>query len=115
MEARPAGRQPIAVSHEGTTLEEAYSGAAKKLMSSLESTLWTCERSQGSCFHPHGWCHVSVDADRYFGVGPMQDCDAVQCSNPFKMLPSSATEFARSSWCSPACSVFMERKSHVER
>jgi hypothetical protein len=21
-----------------------------------------------------------VDADRHFGVGPMQDCDAVQCS-----------------------------------
>jgi hypothetical protein len=36
MEARPAGRQPIAVSHEGATLEEAYSGAAKKLRSSLE-------------------------------------------------------------------------------
>jgi len=39
MEARPAGRQPIAVSHEGATLEEAYSGAARKLRSSLESTL----------------------------------------------------------------------------
>jgi hypothetical protein len=25
-----------------------------------------------------------VDADGYFGAGPMQDCDAVQCSNPFK-------------------------------
>jgi hypothetical protein len=39
MEARPAGRQPIAVSHEGATLEEAYSGAAKKVRSALESTL----------------------------------------------------------------------------
>ncbi|MBZ0216942.1 MAG: HPF/RaiA family ribosome-associated protein [Fimbriimonadaceae bacterium] len=37
MEARPAGRQPIAVSHVGATLEEAYSGATKKLRSSLES------------------------------------------------------------------------------
>lgn len=47
MEARPAGRQPIAVSHEGTTLEEAYSGAAKKLRSSLESTLGRASDHKG--------------------------------------------------------------------
>jgi hypothetical protein len=47
MEARPAGRQPIAVSHEGATLEEAYSGAAKKLMSSLESTLGRASDHKG--------------------------------------------------------------------
>jgi hypothetical protein len=39
MEARPAGRQPIAVSHEGATLEEAVSGASKKLRRLLESAL----------------------------------------------------------------------------
>jgi Sigma 54 modulation protein / S30EA ribosomal protein len=39
MEARPAGRQPIAVSQEAATLEEAYSGAARKLRSLLGSTL----------------------------------------------------------------------------
>jgi len=47
MEARPAGRQPIAVSHEGATLEEAYSGAAKKLRSSLESTLGRASDHKG--------------------------------------------------------------------
>lgn len=39
MEARPAGRQPIAVSHEGATLEEAVSGASKKLRRLLEGAL----------------------------------------------------------------------------
>jgi hypothetical protein len=47
MEARPAGRQPIAVSNEGATLEEAYSGAAKKLRSSLESTLGRASDHKG--------------------------------------------------------------------
>ena len=47
MEARPAGRQPIEVSHEGATLEEAYSGAAKKLRSSLESTLGRASDHKG--------------------------------------------------------------------
>ncbi len=36
MEARPAGRQPVAVSHEGATLGEAISGASKKLRALLE-------------------------------------------------------------------------------
>ena len=39
MEARPTGRQPVAVSHEGATLEEAVSGASKKLRRLLESAL----------------------------------------------------------------------------
>ena len=39
MEARRADRQPIAVSHEGATLEEAVSGASKKLRRLLESAL----------------------------------------------------------------------------
>jgi hypothetical protein len=39
MEARLAGRQPEAASHQAATLEEAFSGAAKKLRRSLESTL----------------------------------------------------------------------------
>jgi hypothetical protein len=47
IEARPAGRQPIAVSHEGATLEEAYRGAAKKLRSSLESTLGRASDQKG--------------------------------------------------------------------
>ena len=47
LEARIAGRQPIAVSHEGATLEEAYGGAAKKLRSSLESTLGRASDHKG--------------------------------------------------------------------
>lgn len=39
IEARLTGQQPVAVSHQGSTIEEAYSGAAKKLRRSLESTL----------------------------------------------------------------------------
>ena len=47
MEARPAGPQPIAVSQEGATMEEAYSGAAKRLRSSLESTLGRASDHKG--------------------------------------------------------------------
>ncbi len=39
MEARPTGRKPLAVSHQGATLEEALSGATNKLQRALESTL----------------------------------------------------------------------------
>jgi len=39
MEARPAGRQPVAVSHEAATLQDAFDGAAKKLQHLLKSTL----------------------------------------------------------------------------
>lgn len=39
MEARLAGLQPIAVSHQAATLEEAVDGAAKKLKRTLDSTL----------------------------------------------------------------------------
>ena len=37
LEARLAGRQPIAVSHQAATLEQAISGAADKMRSSLET------------------------------------------------------------------------------
>jgi ribosome-associated translation inhibitor RaiA len=39
MEARLGGRQPVAVSHNAATVEEAVDGAAGKLQRSLESTL----------------------------------------------------------------------------
>ena len=39
MEARLAGRQPVAVSHQGATLDQAVDGAADRLKRSLESTL----------------------------------------------------------------------------
>ncbi len=39
MEARLEGRQPIAVTHEAPTLDQAVSGAADKLARSIENTL----------------------------------------------------------------------------
>lgn len=39
MEARPAGHEPIAVTHHGASLHEAYSGAAEKLKHLLEGRL----------------------------------------------------------------------------
>jgi hypothetical protein len=39
MEARLAGRQPVAVSHEAPTQDEAVGGAADKMKRSLDSTL----------------------------------------------------------------------------
>jgi Sigma 54 modulation protein / S30EA ribosomal protein len=39
LEARLAGLQPIAVSHQATTLEQAIEGAAEKLKHSLDTVL----------------------------------------------------------------------------
>jgi len=39
LEVRLAGHQPIAVSHQAPTLEQAVNGAAKKMIRSLASTL----------------------------------------------------------------------------
>ena len=39
MEARLEGRQPIAVTHQAATVEQAIDGAADKLKRSIESTL----------------------------------------------------------------------------
>jgi hypothetical protein len=39
LEARLASRQPIAVSHQAATLEQAIGGAAKKMRHSLETVL----------------------------------------------------------------------------
>ncbi|MCB0104019.1 MAG: HPF/RaiA family ribosome-associated protein [Anaerolineales bacterium] len=39
IEARLEGRQPIAVTHQATTLDEAVDGAADKLVNMIESTL----------------------------------------------------------------------------
>lgn len=39
MEARLEGRQPIAVTHQAATIEQALTGAADKLKRSIESTL----------------------------------------------------------------------------
>lgn len=47
MEARPSGRQPIAVTHQAVTLEEAWTGATRKLQRSLESTLGRANDHKG--------------------------------------------------------------------
>lgn len=39
MEARLDGRQPLAVTHQATTLEQAFSGAINKLSRLIESTI----------------------------------------------------------------------------
>lgn len=39
MEARLSAHQPVAVSHHGASIDEAFRGAAEKLKRSLESTL----------------------------------------------------------------------------
>ena len=40
MEARLEGRQPIAVTHQAATLDQAVDGAADKLTKMIESALW---------------------------------------------------------------------------
>lgn len=47
LEARPAGRQPLAVSHEAATVEDAFGGAATKLQHLLKSTLGRAQDHKG--------------------------------------------------------------------
>lgn len=48
MEARPAGQQPVAVTHHGATLEEAYEGAAGKLENLLQSRFGRQQNVKGA-------------------------------------------------------------------
>lgn len=48
MEARPAGLQPIAVSHDGSTLEQAIGGCVKKLTKKLNDTREKLDTSKGA-------------------------------------------------------------------
>lgn len=48
MEARLAGRQPEAVTHQAGSLDEAFRGAAGKLRRSLESTLGRLTNHKGA-------------------------------------------------------------------
>lgn len=47
MEARLAGLQPITVSHQGTTIDQALNGAADKLEQTLDRTLGRLEDVKG--------------------------------------------------------------------
>jgi hypothetical protein len=47
IEARPAGQQPVAVTSHGDTIEEAYSGALRKLTSLLDSRFGKLDNRKG--------------------------------------------------------------------
>ena len=48
IEARPAGQQPVAVTHKAATLDEALDGAAEKLGNLLESKFGRLEDRKGA-------------------------------------------------------------------
>jgi ribosome-associated translation inhibitor RaiA len=48
MEARPAGKQPIAVTHHAASVGEAYSGAAHKLKTVIESSYGRSKDHKGA-------------------------------------------------------------------
>lgn len=48
MEARPAGQQPISVSHQGATLDQALKGSAEKLSRLLNDTKDRMKNTKGN-------------------------------------------------------------------
>ena len=48
MEARPAGRQPVSVSHQGATVDQALKGSAKKLARLLDDTKGRLDDPKGN-------------------------------------------------------------------
>ena len=56
LEARPAGRQPVAVTHVAATIEEAASGAGRNLASLLDTSFGrtAARRGRGSIRHSAG-------------------------------------------------------------
>ena len=65
MEARLEGRHPLAVSHQATTLEQAFSGAADKLTRLIESTIGRSgdQRGHRSDLPPSGLDVLEEDED----------------------------------------------------
>jgi len=53
LEARPAGKQPVAVTHHAATLGEACSGAAQKLKNLLESQFGRLDDRKGGASIRH--------------------------------------------------------------
>ncbi len=53
MEARIEGRQPVAVTHQATTLDQAVNGAVSKLSRLIESTLGRTGDQRGHRAEPH--------------------------------------------------------------
>ena len=62
MEARLAGRQPVAVNHHGPTQDESFRGAARKLLNALDHTLGK--------LHDHHRDRDSIRKDEVTGVLP---------------------------------------------
>ena len=48
MEARPAGQQPVSVSHQGATMDQALKGSAKKLVRLLDDTKGRLDDPKGN-------------------------------------------------------------------
>lgn len=65
MEARLEGRHPLVVSHQATTLEQAFSGAADKLTRLIESTIGRSgdQRGHRSDLPPSGLDVLEEDED----------------------------------------------------
>ena len=68
MEARPAGHQPLSVSHQGSTMDQALNGSAKKLVWLLDDTKGSASRSQGK----HLLCRLMDNPTR---TPEEQQCD----------------------------------------
>jgi len=48
MEARPSGQQPLSVSHQGSTMDQALKGSAKKLVRLLDDTKGRLQDPKGN-------------------------------------------------------------------
>ncbi|MEU7479854.1 HPF/RaiA family ribosome-associated protein [Lentzea sp. NPDC042327] len=48
IDARPKGKQPVAVTHHATTVDDAYAGAAQKLVRALDSRYARARDHKGS-------------------------------------------------------------------
>jgi len=48
MEARPAGQQPVSVSHQGATVDQALKGSVKKLVRLLDDTKGRLDDPKGN-------------------------------------------------------------------
>lgn len=80
LEARPSGRQPLAVDHQAPTLELAIAGASSKLVSAMESTFgrlasarrgWRPPPGRLSAFHSRsGGCSAGPVRTTESGLTP---------------------------------------------
>jgi ribosome-associated translation inhibitor RaiA len=68
IETRIEGRQPLAVTHQATTLEQAFSGAADKVIRLIESTLGRSGNQRGHrAGAPPSGLDIPEDEENYEG------------------------------------------------